>query len=242
VAINWVGIFNRLWRIIDAPGDCYFSGSRFLDKVREVNLDLPGYSQFIESRRRTSRSTSRRDFFWDVLMELDEPTRWRAVSTILDEVEHCNPNLASEIRALMGGPGVAPTAKVPAEIWNAERLNGFLADIDAAIAGGQYERAVTLAYTCLEGFYGAFFRSKAPGQAAPNEIIALSRWIRDHLRGSMPEYPDEVLNLISQASHAVDRARNRFSESHFGGEAGRWLAVYVRDVVNIQIRLLLHFT
>lgn len=241
MAIKWVGVFNRLWQIIDKSGDCYFSGSRFLDKVREVNLDLPGYTQFIANRRTAGKSTSRRDFFYDVLMDLDEPTRWRAVNAILEAVERCDPNLVSEIRGLMGSPAAAPSAIVPAEAWNAERLNGFLADIDAAIGTGQYERAVTLSYTCLEGFYGAFVRAKIPGQSAPNEIIALSRSIRDYLRSSIPAYPDEVLNLINHTSHAIDRARNRFSESHFGDQAGRWLAIYVRDVVNIQIRLLLHF-
>ena len=52
----------------------------------------------------------------------------------------------------------------------------------------------------------------------------------------------QVLNLIKHTAHAVDKARNRFSEAHFGGEAGLWLATYMRDLVNTQIRLLLHFT
>jgi hypothetical protein len=94
---------------------------------------------------------------------------------------------------------------VPPELWNADRLNRPLGEIDTAIAATQYDRAVGLAYTCLEGFYGAFFRAKAPGQAAPNEIIALSRWIRDHLRATIVDYPDEVLNLVGQTAHAVDR-------------------------------------
>lgn len=57
----------------------------------------------------------------------------------------------------------------------------------------------------------------------------------------MAEYPDEVLNGITNAANAIDKSRNRFSQSHFAGEAGRWLAVYIRDLVNTQIRLLLHF-
>lgn len=39
----------------------------------------------------------------------------------------------------------------------------------------------------------------------------------------------------------IDRTRNRFSESHFDEEADRWLAVFARDLVNSEIRLLLHF-
>jgi len=120
-------------------------------------------------------------------------------------------------------------------------LNAYLSDIDAAIREKEYARAVTLSYTCLEGFLGAFLRAKVKMNSYPNEIIDLSRQVRDHLRTTIQKYPDEVLNLINHTGHAVDKARNRFSESHFADEAGSWLATYVRDLVNSEIRLLLHF-
>ena len=124
--INWTGVYNRLWRLIDAKGNCYFSGPRFLNIIREVNLDLPSYNQLIDERRVAGKSTTRRDYFYDVLMELDEPTRWRAVNLVLNEVEDDAPDHVTEIRALMGGIGNAPTAMVPAGAWNADRLNAFL--------------------------------------------------------------------------------------------------------------------
>lgn len=82
---------------------------------------------------------------------------------------------------------------------------------------------------------------------------ALDRWLVPQMDGAPPtprerplksaiqEYPDEVLNGITQAAYAIDKARNRFSEAHFGSEAASWLATYVRDLVNTHIRLLLHF-
>jgi len=114
-------------------------------------------------------------------------------------------------------------------------------DMDVAIAEEKYERTVTLGYTCLEGFLKAFFRSKFPFDECPNEITALAKQVKEYLKNENPEYPDELLNLVSQTAHAVNRTRDRFSESHFGGEAGPWVAQYVRDIVNTQIRLLLHF-
>lgn len=239
--MNWNGIWNRLWRLLDMPAPCYFSGPRFLNGVREIDFNLPPYADVMEARRRGNQSTSRRDYFRDIFMELDDASRVRLVVAILDEIHACDEVLTGEIRALLAGGAAGPVGNVPAELWNADRLNRLLGETDTAIAAGQYERAVALAYTSLEGFYGAFFRLKAPNQAAPNEIIALSRWIRDHLRTTIAEYPDEVLNLIGQTAHAVDRARNRFSEAHFAGEAGHWLATYCRDLVNSQVRLLLHF-
>jgi hypothetical protein len=70
-----------------------------------------------------------------------------------------------------GGIGTAPTAMVPTDAWNAERLNAFLADIDAAIAIGQYERAVTLSYTCLEGFYGYSIEPKRRENQPPTNSL-----------------------------------------------------------------------
>lgn len=91
------------------------------------------------------------------------------ISSILDDVHGADPELASEIRGLMAGPAQAPTVGVPSFAWGADRLNAYLSDIDASIAATQYERAVGLAYTCLEGFDGAFYRKKYPGQTPPNE-------------------------------------------------------------------------
>jgi hypothetical protein len=47
--------------------------------------------------------------------------------------------------------------------------------------------------------------------------------------------------MLNHIAHTVDRSRNGFSAAHFGEEAARWLAVFVRDLVNSEIRLLLHF-
>jgi hypothetical protein len=238
--MKWIEIWNRLWRLVDMPGDCYFSGGRFLDTVREVSLDVPSYSEVIALRNQAKKSTSRRDYFRDIFMELSDGQKVRLVNRILAQVHHCDEVTVEEIRTLLSGATVGPTGSIPAELWNADRLNHMLNDIDDAITAIQYERAVALGYTCLEGFYGAFFRAKSQEQA-PHEIIELSKWVRSYLRSSMPEYPDEILNLISQTTHAIDKSRNRFSEAHFAGEAGLWLAVFVRDLVNSQVRLLLHF-
>src|SRR5579862_195192 len=108
--INWVRVYNRLWPLIDGPRPAYFSGPRFLDKIREVDLDLPGYDEFINDRRTAGKSTSRKDYFRDVLLlEMDDAGRWRGVNLILEELERSDPSLVSkiaEIRAEMGGPAV----------------------------------------------------------------------------------------------------------------------------------------
>jgi hypothetical protein len=239
--LNWSGIYNRLFALIDQQNEAYHSGGRFIGKIREVDPYGPAYNEVIAQQKRAGRSTSRRDYFKDLLFELEETRRARVVLSILAETEHTNLELASEIRQLLGGGALAPMATIPAAAWNANRLNEFLGNIDAAIAARDYERAVGLSYTCLEGFLGGFVRSKFQRERYENEIIALAKEVRQFLKDTIADYPDELLNLVTATAHAVDRARNRFSEAHFANEAGSWMATYVRDLVNSEIRLLLHF-
>ena len=237
---DWVRVWNRIFSVINNQGDeCYFSGPRFLDKVRELDSYFPSYAQYMESLHTAGKPTSRKDFFYNLLRELESSSRASLISSIVDEIERFKPEVAAEVRGVLSG-GSFPTAVIPTPAWNSDRLNAFLRDIDAAIDSRQYERAVTLGYTCLEGFFKAFVAEKSPDTNL-TEIVALSKWIREYLRATIKDYPDEVLNLINHVTHAVDRARNRFSEAHFGGEAGHWLASYIRDLVNTQIRLLLQF-
>jgi hypothetical protein len=241
--IKWAAVYRILQTLLDTPGESYFSGPRFVRIMQDFDPRLPDYYEYVEERRRGGKSTTRRHFFRDILEDFEESTRMRAVAALLDELSRVDGNAesVSEIRKQLGGGTLGPTASIPAEAWNAERLNAYLAEVDAAIQEQEYERAVTLSYTCLEGFLGAFLRAKATLSSYPHEMIGLSRLVRDYLRTTIENYPDEVLNLINHTGHAVDKARNRFSESHFADEAGSWLATYVRDLVNSEVRLLLHF-
>jgi hypothetical protein len=240
--INWTGVFNRLFKIIDrSDSECYYSGPRFIRQVQELDPDFPNYTEYIRTRQEFQESTTRRDYFKDILNSLSEPQRFQLVSNILSDVERFDQPTAAIIRSKLGGETPPPSATIPNEVWNAGRLNGFLADMDAAIADRKYERTVTLAYTCFEGFMGAFLRANIQAEKYPLEIIELSKAVKDHLRHINESCPPEVLNIVTHSAHAVDKARNRFSESHFGEEAAAWLAVYIRDLVNVQIRLMLHF-
>jgi len=238
--VNWTAIWNRVFRLIDT-GDSYYSGSDFIKAVQEIDPYFPNYTAYIKHRQQAQQSTTRSYYYRDIFFELDEAARFKLVNIILSDVGDHNADLSAEIRKLVGGAVPAPAAQIPAHAWNADRLNEYLTEMDVAIAAGDYERTVTLAYTCLEGFLGAFLRAKSQRNSYPNEIVVLSKEVSSFLKEINKDYPDEVLNLIKHAAHAVDRARNRFSESHFGGEAGLWLATYMRDLVNTQIRLLLHF-
>ena len=87
MAINWVPIYNRLFALIDRQGESYYSGPRFNGKVREVDPYFANYNQYVDARRGDGKSTSRRDYFYDILLELPVGARMRVISSILDDVE-----------------------------------------------------------------------------------------------------------------------------------------------------------
>ncbi len=240
--IDWVRAYNRLFELIGTDGTpTYYSGGTFISKVREIDPYFPNYTQYMDARRNSTKSTSRRDYFYDILLEFDDDRRVRLLHRILDDVEPHAPEKAKELRAFLGGAIPGPFAVIAPEAWNADRLGRALDEIDESIATNKYDRAVTLSYSCLEGYYKAFARKHIASAAGLTEIIDLSKEIKKFIAREYASYPDEVLNMIGHVSHAVDRARNRLSESHFDEEAARWLAVYIRDLVNTQIRLLMHF-
>jgi hypothetical protein len=227
--IKWTAGFQPFNEPYGSTGPSYFGGPRFIKAIQEIDPYLDDYVFFMEQRKVMGRSTSRRDYFKDILMDMNEGDRVRAVVGILNQLQTVDGNgtKVSEIRAMLGGGTLAPNASIPADAWNGDRLNEYLKQTDAAIAAHEYERAVTLSYACFEGFLGAFVRAKEKRDSHPKEIITLAREVKDYLKRTISEYPDEVLNSVTQAAFAVDRSRNRFSESHFASEAGSWLATYV---------------
>ena len=239
--MNWVRVFNRLFTIINIEGDTYFSGSRFISKVREIDPYFANYSQYIEQRNKEGKSTSRKDYYYDILIDFDDQNRLRLINTILNDVQTFEPEKAAELRNELGGIATIPSPDISEEIWNADRLNDYLNEIDVRISALNYAGAITLAYTCLEGFLKAFVFKNIPESSIKPELLALTKGVQTYLKSNIDKYPDEAFSILSNIAHTVDRSRNKFSESHFDEVAARWIALFVRDMVNAEIRLLLHF-
>jgi len=245
--MNWVAIFNRLFEIINSQGDTYYGGVRFLNTVREVNYAVPNYQTYIDQRREQNKSTSRRDYYFDIFMEQPENDRRQIVTAILDTIGHLEPEKSEAIKQLIGQEAQiqGPQAQIPEDIWNSDRLIEYLERMDASISEGDFGHTLTLSYTCLEGFYKSFIREKIPTQIALTELTPMAVQIRNYIKAQLDanriEYPDQVLTLISTVTNAVCNARNNFSDSHSGNRAEKWVAVYLRDNVNSIIKMILNF-
>jgi len=75
---NWDKAYLKLWKTI-GPQDSaihYVGGSQFYKLILEFSDDIPPtYSQYIEERRKKEQSTSRVDYYKDLLNHLDEENR-----------------------------------------------------------------------------------------------------------------------------------------------------------------------
>lgn len=241
--INWAVVFDKLFKEIDGrPGTAfYFDGRDFIEKLQQVGVPALDYESLMARRKGEGKSTVRREYFHDLFFQAEEKKRVAFVLQIVSELESRGHSPYEEIRRLIGDGTDGPVPNLTDELWNGDRLKGFLTKIDSALNLKDPERVLTLCDTCMEGFFKAYIKKNLPDQAEENEIIALARIVKDDLKERNKEYPGEVFNVITQSTFALDKIRNKFSESHFAEEADHWAAVYARDLVNTHVRLILQF-
>lgn len=116
--MNWVRVFNRLFEIINTEGDTYLSGGKYISKVREIDPYFPDYKKYIEQRNNESKSTSRKDYYYDILLAFDEPNRLRLIDTILDDIQIFIPEKVMELKNELGGLSHFPSPGIAKEVWN----------------------------------------------------------------------------------------------------------------------------
>ena len=159
MSINWISAFNRLFPILDRGGETYYSGSNFIRMVQQVEIGIPDYHIYIEQRNKAGKSTTRRHFYWDIIDSLSEEQKYDLFRLFIESLEpHAREEMNDLRNFIFGNSSPVPRAKIPPELWNSEKLSRSLTEIDRAIESDQHNRAVTLAYSCLEGAYKAYLQ------------------------------------------------------------------------------------
>jgi hypothetical protein len=245
VNINWIAAFNRLFALLNKAGPTYYSGVNFLRVVQQIDPGSPTYQQLIQEREKQRKSTSRKDYYWDIFQEMPEQQKYQLFRLFIDELEpHAKEEVESIKTIVFGGGNAVPTTVIPIDLWSSEKLNNSLKDIDSAIDNKQYNRATTLAYTCLEGLYKTYIRKNIPASTDLIDLMQLCKVVKDDITEKLKlqgAFPEQIVNAIPTLTNAVANSRNRFSEAHFAGESQKWLALFARDLTNSIGRLLLHF-
>lgn len=244
--VNWLAAYNYLFAALNSENKAlYVAGSAFCRMVQQVDPGSPSYQQLMPLRTSQGKSGSRKDFYWDLIQAQPEPQRFALYRVFVDHIEPYDKAQADTIRDIVFGGGRAvPTTVVPADLWNSEKLNNSLSDIDHAIDAHHYNRATTLSYTCLEGLYKTYVRKHVPDQVGLTDLMPLCKVVKDDISRKLQAqgpFPVEIVNAMPTLTNAIANSRNGFSESHFGVDSQRWLALFARDLTNSVGRLMLNF-
>ncbi|NQY63164.1 MAG: hypothetical protein HRT38_05430 [Alteromonadaceae bacterium] len=244
--MNWLAAYSRLFSILDKSGtEAYHSGPSFIKVIKQFDAGQADYTLYLDDRNRKGLSSSRKDFYWDILQELDESLRYDVYRTFIDIVSPYFPKEADELKQYIYGSGnPVPKVKVPSNNWNSGKLNETINKIDNAIDLSQYNHAMTLSYTCLEGLYKTYVHKNISQRTNVTDLLPLSKLVRDDIEQQLKQtgpYPDMMVKSISTLTNAIANSRNGFSDSHFDQDSYKWLASYNRDLVNSIGRLILHF-
>jgi hypothetical protein len=143
--VDWIAAYNKLFKIINNnTDDNYYSGSSFLQMAQQVDDRIPNYTQFIKARKQQGLSTSRKDFYWDVINDLQEEQKYRLFRLFIEALDSCKE--IENVRAAVFDDGMAaPITIIPQNLWNSEKLNSSLKEIDSAIDAQQFNREVAIA-------------------------------------------------------------------------------------------------
>ncbi|WP_275074905.1 hypothetical protein [Providencia rettgeri] len=244
--MDWLSAYSRLFNILDKQGTpAYHSGSEFIKVIQQVDPGMPKYNLYIEERTRNKKSTSRSDYYWDIINQLDEQQRLVVFRKFIEILKPYYPNEVQELSDYIFSNGNSvPVVKIPRDQWSSERLNTMLSKIDDAINLSNYNNAMTLVYTCLEGLYKSYVHKHIPAKINMTDLIPLSKLVREDIESKLSNlgnYPSLMVQSVSTITHAIANSRNSFSDSHFDNDAKKWLATYSRDLVNSIGRLILHF-
>lgn len=91
---NWVREYNKLLETMNAR-DSYFSGSKFISVIREFDPYHADYLQFIEHRNANGLSTSRKNYFYDIIMSFKEDIRKEIMDRLYEVADEMKKNAAA---------------------------------------------------------------------------------------------------------------------------------------------------
>ncbi|WKL00534.1 HEPN domain-containing protein [Paenibacillus amylolyticus] len=197
------------------------------------------------------RAQQRRDFYKDILNDFDEVTRTKAYRRFIALFKEIDPSnlkvkeLENFMDANLDLHIIVPSPTVNVEMWNSKKLQDYLEKIDKAVEEENYNYAITLCYTCLEGFFKAFVRLNIPSKTKIDELNPLAKevkaYILQNLKSNNENVPEQLINLITTITNSLSNYRNQHSDSHFDSDAEKNLAKFSRDLVNSVVRYILSF-
>ena len=170
--IDWTPAYKRLYKFLDG-----YTGSQFIKKVQEVDPDLLDYNDYIQKRRDEEKSTTKKDYFKDILLSYPDDIKHHLFEIFLENVGDGNLEEVKDIRTILKGNKVDIRKTIYAKAMASKEIDSNL--IEQTLHGLEdYPQALKLYKQALNDFNGG-----------KNE-----RHILDDLRLSVEIFLKELLN------------------------------------------------
>jgi hypothetical protein len=95
---DWIAAYKRLYKFLDN-----YTGSQFIKAVQQTDPDLPDYMDFIEKRRKEEKSTTKRDYFKDILLSYSDDIKLYLFEQFLSDYKKSSPDEAKAIKIILNG-------------------------------------------------------------------------------------------------------------------------------------------
>jgi hypothetical protein len=105
--INWVREYNKLLIVMNKP-ESYFSGPTFIGVIREFDPYFHDYGQYLEYRNKEGLSTSRKDYFYDILMSFKEDIRLEIIQRLFEHAQDLENSYTKPETSNFDFPSAAP--------------------------------------------------------------------------------------------------------------------------------------
>ena len=96
--IDWIAAYNRLHKFLDT-----YKGSDFIRIVQETDPDLLDYNDYIKRRQDEGKSTTKKDYFKDILLSYPDDIKHHLFEVFLEKFEKSSPEDVKDIRTILKG-------------------------------------------------------------------------------------------------------------------------------------------
>ncbi|MCW3106378.1 MAG: hypothetical protein JWQ09_884 [Segetibacter sp.] len=105
--VDWLAAYTRLYPFLDGN-----TGSQFIKKVQQFDPDLLDYNDYIEKRRQEEKSTTKKQYFRDILLSYPENIRLKLFEFFIGEIGQDEQDKAKEINSILAGGKVSINERV----------------------------------------------------------------------------------------------------------------------------------
>lgn len=96
--IDWTAAYKRLYKFLDG-----YTGSQFIKTIQEVDPDLLDYNDYIQKRRDEDKSTTKKDYFKDILLSYPDDIKQYLFEIFLERTGDGNSEEVKDIRTILKG-------------------------------------------------------------------------------------------------------------------------------------------